>query len=537
MSNKIPLPKLEDALFNGLALHGLKKSKKQSKCGFSSLINDFCDNEFNSKEGQYPKIERQKGDCQAIKMASSLYKTNFKNTLHVPFEVRQEKYIKVWSQVNRLELGKPILRKIQFQINGWIPFQSLTPLIDTFILEERRLLGNPSYVNTDWLKRNPNVVIHYYYHILEYYTEKEQGNKFRMAPLCQIKRHFLSIDDVVLRNILINVRTKTKEKGILFPEWISTQIDDNQMNDDVWKSVFNYTGLRRRRQFSHMINTDGVKICFHFKVTKKKMRKRDNRRRRNERKKQNTGERVIAIDPGRVNLIMAYDTEQDKYFRLTRGYYYRATGMKALTKRKNKENLKLKGVYEAMSRTPTKSIKEKDWYDYQQIVIRHYDELWSLNATEKRQREHFRVVRLKEKCLDRFFDQFLIKGERKPVIAYGASSFNPTGKGELAVPVKYVYEKCSRKYKTIKVDERYTTIQHSECRKRTTALKVRGRYTRGLRWCPTCSNLVSRDRNACRNIACVYKEEERPNYLCVTSQEEKRGRRKELGGLRHIHPR
>lgn len=184
MSNKINLPKLEDALFNGLALHGLKKSNKQSKCGFSSLINDFCDNEFNSKEGQYPKIERQKGDCQAIKMASSLYKTNFKNTLHVPFEVRQEKYIKVWSQVNQLDLEKPILRKIQFQINGWIPFQSLTPLIDTFILEERKLLGDPSYVNTDWLKRNPNVVIHYYYHILEYYTEKEQGNKFRLAPLC-----------------------------------------------------------------------------------------------------------------------------------------------------------------------------------------------------------------------------------------------------------------------------------------------------------------------------------------------------------------
>lgn len=141
-------------------------------------------------------------------MASSLYKTNFNNTLHVPFEVRQEKYIKVCSQVNKLDLEKPILRKIQFQINGWIPFQSLTPLIDTFILEERKLLGYPSYVNTDWLKRNPNIVINYYYHILKYYTEKEQGNKFRLAPLCQIKRHFLSIDDVVLKNILINVRTR-----------------------------------------------------------------------------------------------------------------------------------------------------------------------------------------------------------------------------------------------------------------------------------------------------------------------------------------
>jgi hypothetical protein len=47
-----------------------------------------------------------------------------------------------------------------------------------------------------------------------------------------------------------------------------------------------------------------------------------------------------------------------------------------------------------------------------------------------------------------------VKGEEKPLIVYGAASMNPSGKGELAVPVKYVYEKCKRKYKTIRVDER-----------------------------------------------------------------------------------
>jgi hypothetical protein len=41
---------------------------------------------------------------------------------------------------------------------------------------------------------------------------------------------------------------------------------------------------------------------------------------------------------------------------------------------------------------------------------------------------------LKEKCLD----QLGVKGEEKPLIVYGAASMNPSGKGELAVPVKYV---------------------------------------------------------------------------------------------------
>jgi hypothetical protein len=50
----------------------------------------------------------------------------------------------------------------------------------------------------------------------------------------------------------------------------------------------------------------------------------------------------------------------------------------------------------------------------------------------------------------------------------------------------------------------------------TTSVK-RGREvkdTRGSRWCPTCSELVSRDRNACKNIFRVYETEERPRFLC-----------------------
>jgi hypothetical protein len=65
---------------------------------------------------------------------------------------------------------------------------------------------------------------------------------------------------------------------------------------------------------------------------------------------------------------------------------------------------------------------------------------------------------LKEKCLD----QLGVKGEEKPLIVYGAASMNPSGKGELAVPVKYVYETYKRKYETIQVDERNTIKMHPQ---------------------------------------------------------------------------
>ena len=49
--------------------------------------------------------------------------------------------------------------------------------------------------------------------------------------------------------------------------------------------------------------------------------------------------------------------------------------------------------------------------------------------------------------------------------------------------------------------------------------------TRELRWCSTCRELVSRDRNACENIRRIHVEEERPKYLSDTySRKEREGK-------------
>jgi hypothetical protein len=40
--------------------------------------------------------------------------------------------------------------------------------------------------------------------------------------------------------------------------------------------------------------------------------------------------------------------------------------------------------------------------------------------------------------------------------------------------VKYVYEKCKRKYETIRVDERSTTKMHHKCEERTGRSKIQG---------------------------------------------------------------
>jgi len=99
--------------------------------------------------------------------------------------------------------------------------------------------------------------------------------------LAQIKSHFLSIDNTVLREILINVRKKAHEKdNIVFPEWMSRKIDEKDIDIHVWKATFNYDGLRRRRTFSQHVDTDGTKLNFHCQGTKKKLKKKQQKQKK-----------------------------------------------------------------------------------------------------------------------------------------------------------------------------------------------------------------------------------------------------------------
>jgi len=283
--------------------------------------------------------------------------------------------------------------------------------------------------------------------------------------------------------------------------------------------VFDYTGLRSRRQFEHQIDTDGVSICFHFFYTNKKPHDTSKEYVKTE---QSIAERFIAIDPGRANIIEAYeyndDPQERRYYRFTRGQYYRESGMTRRFKQKKRRMACVSHIHNRMCATPVRSINEKDWYGYQQIITRNYKTLWDAHTQVADQRDDLRVYSLKQKCLNRFFSTFLCPDKIKPTIIYGAACMNPTGKGEMSVPVKFVYKKCCDRFDTIKVNEDYTTMMHAKCQNYTHPVRCSSPDIRSLRWCPTSRELVSRDRNACHNIATIYLAgDERPKYLCRAS--------------------
>ena len=100
----------------------------------------------------------------------------------------------------------------------------------------------------------------------------------------------------------------------------------------------------------------------------------------------------------------------------------------------------------------------------------------------------------------------------KPIVVYGAAKINPTGRGEISVPVKYVAKVCERHYHTVYENEYLSSKVCHMCHKRLhpVAIKVRNKLhggypVRGLLWCPTCKKFVNRDKNATVNIECVFR--------------------------------
>ena len=129
----------------------------------------------------------------------------------------------------------------------------------------------------------------------------------------------------------------------------------------------------------------------------------------------------------------------------------------------------------------------------------------------------------KHKVLDRFFQTFQEGQQVKPVIAYGAAKFAPTGRGERAVPTEAMRKRCANHYKVVPVDEYRTTKCCHRCGSVVQQVYgENGKILRGLKRCPSpqCQHRhngqMSRDRNAAFNILACYPdltENDRPAFL------------------------
>jgi hypothetical protein len=499
LENQIQLPDLNDqTLYNQCFKVGVRTLKKNT-----GPIQHVWDTYFSA----FPTHETMTGDGQMYTYTSKAYMTNFRNSIKFTFEVRQKLYIRTWLRQNQLD--SIWYHPIRCAVNGW-DCQTEPPVeaLD-FIQAQRLLLGSPDVsIDLLWIQSNLTTVLNYYYHILGYLEQIPDSKRFSLAPLHSIGSHALTIDTLILYYML---KSTGMLEGISLKEFTADR-------ESYFRSVFDYRKLSKH-QFSCLVQTDGVSIGFHFvrpkQVSGSSSSSDDVHLRENQ--------RLIAIDPGRTNIMFGVERLSDdtlKTYKLTRKEYYFSTGMNRRKRKASKWQENIQAEEQTFSIYSPKTANGAQWDQFLGHYILVYQRLWEEKTGKKWAREKFRVFGLKKKVLDRFFHT--MDGSEAPVVLFGASKFNPSGRHELSVPTTRVSKACSQRHRTIFVDEFNTTKRCSQCDSVLSPVSKRNedgliREIRGLRRCSSnvCAqaSFKNRDLNAALNILRCLPGLQRPTHL------------------------
>ena len=214
---------------------------------------------WNRSFRDFPTTTPLPGDYQAYTYAAQKYMTNFINSLVYTFDGRQTGYITRWCE--QTQIPKRHVRAIRYAINGWRCDAEVPQGAQAFVQEQRLLLrGNDGneVITREWRKQNMPMVVKYFHHILQFMETLGDGKLFSLAPLCRIKSHFLTIDTKILYYMM---------KREVNPPLTTARNEDVFRASDNFRRVFKLDGLCSGRfRFSDIVETDGVSVCFHFRI-------------------------------------------------------------------------------------------------------------------------------------------------------------------------------------------------------------------------------------------------------------------------------
>ena len=507
-----------------------------------SVIQEAYDECLAGDDLPWSHIGRLTGDTNPIVYAARTMHTNFVNACVVPFDGRQNAHVKRWTAAHGLG-GKKAAWSIQCAINGW---SCRTPLpaepgVAAFVQAERAALGiEPGVACTAvWRKKHLLDVVRYYHHILSAIPADDgRARRFTLAPVADIKRHFLTMDTRWLR-VITGDHTSTKR--------------------DLWAKCFDLSGLRGGDwEGGTTVQSDGVSLCVRLKqrgaappprppADAKEVRtgkKRKVRPSAPAAMDENTV--VAAMDPGRADLIHCVargDNNELRVFKLTRRAYYNGTGKPRADARRAQWNTEVADAHAELGTVSPKTASLENFNAYVAVVAKHYNRLWKHRLHRRWAREDLRFYILKHRVMDRWLMGLkrALEGPgpvKKTVkIAYGAATFSPTGHGEPEpAPTSFQYRRVGLAFgaeNVTLVNEDYTTKCCAVCGAagRTTVLQTvyerrqaqdgtwHWRAIRGLKRCGSteCLSFVVRDANGAYNILLAYeaaaRDEERPHHL------------------------
>ena len=459
---------------------------------------------------------------------------------------RQRRSLRTWVKKHDAFKGRPIeeqenaVRAIQSAINGHLGDEPVPPAATAMVAEHRAIVDPPpdgGVTRESLAEGSPEGKQKFKEHLqrLNDMGCGDGARRFSLAPIAALGSRFITIDIKVLHDMMRHARLTDEP---LRPNF-------QQRKDYEFRAAFDLRRLETgpwKFSDSHLIETDGVSMCVHLRrnLTLEEIANAERTKSRQQ-KRPRGGTRDPAApapepirdvdcggDPGRVRLMSAVKrhldgtTETYEKHVLTRRSYYSRGGIDQHNARVaswRRDVATEEGIY-ARHSPRTASLPELVAFldDYKTV----HDTLWNNRLRRCWGQSRFRAYGLKRKTLDRFFRGIRGDSEVKPLFAYGAGRFAPTGPGERAVPTTALAKACARYFVLIMIDEFRTSQMCHACRGRLQAVRKRSadgtiHEVRGLRRC--CStgcarvSFKDRDHNAALNILRCSREAQRPQYL------------------------
>lgn len=489
----VQLPDYTDQTFFRQLLVGTDDAQKP---------NDLITNYQKRFPSLFQNVERFSADRNIFSAGAIKYITNLKNSLWMNFPGRVKQFTKSFQAVEKISDEERI--SLLYLIMGWnVSVSSLGCIfparesVQETSNQHRKVLGleDDQVITTQWIENKENLdsFLRYYVVLNRYYEENELAT-FNLVPICKIKRHFITVDSSSLYGIM---------KGLKLIDCNNTVFQS--LKEHHWNSFLNIQRLQNgEKQFTGTIETDGVSLCTHFKAPKKVSDTEKKAYKYNSQQ-----DRVIGIDTGRVNIMSCAEVLEDgsiKRYNLSRKQYYCDTGAFKARTRAQTWNKNVQKELKLLSRVSTKGVSLQNHQKFLDTYSTTSPALWDEYTKERWSRSRLSLYGGKQRTWDRFFNQIKeFDPEKQVVIAYGASKFDPSGKGEMAVPTSQVYKETIRRFKTYLVDEFRTSkiFYKDDSVLELVAKRKKPRSSvRGLLWSGSSNNefFIDRDLNAALNI-------------------------------------
>lgn len=420
--------------------------------------------------------------------AAIQYRTNIMNHITTNFKQFQKRCYKV--MVHELGGGKEEKMALLHATNNWTTSDCIYPMrkeVYDIVMQHRSILKCDGMIYDGWMKKNMANCIRYFVVLLRF-LETMPKRRFTIAPLCQIGRRFITLDATTMEEIVCKVLKLSKTY---------------QSHD--WFNANSMVG--KNREFTGTLSTDGISVCLHFKENKRRIQ--------NLMMEEDLSQydRILGVDPGRINIYSVVERKEDGTYeqrRFTRKQYYEESGIIKANKKSRKWNEVNQSIYDQLAVHDPKTASLERYEQYYEIIKQHYETLWYEKLKKKWAEQSLRLYGGKKRSFANFWKAY--QSDKKTVLAYGASRFASSNKGEVACPTSRAYKEASDRFHSVLVNEFRTTKIHHECNEQLQYVRSQKhkKSIHGLHWCssPNCCKFVDRDLNAAINILLNVMEKE-----------------------------